>query len=182
MNKNFIKPNIVDVASAYLDLKPAGQGKWKSICPFHEESNPSLYIWENHGDDGRFQCFGCGEKGDVIDFLMKIENITFPEVLHRLEENGFVVGVTNLKSSPKSQVSEIPKEATKAKEEGILRERISLMEIAIDSIEELNKTYQSIDDIPIHLEYFKTYLMLEKSKTKLEEVYHGKGNQKNREW
>ena len=48
-----------------------------ALCPFHPEKTNSLKVYEDH-----WYCFGCGEKGDVITFLMKIHNLTFQEVLN----------------------------------------------------------------------------------------------------
>ena len=54
----------------YVELKRAGTGSWKGLCPFHSEKTPSFHV---HEPRQYFYCFGCGEKGDVITFLGKIE-------------------------------------------------------------------------------------------------------------
>lgn len=72
--------NIVDVISEYVALKPAGKSL-KGLCPFHTEKTPSFNVSEEFQS---WHCFGCGEHGDVFSFLMKIENLTFAEVLERL--------------------------------------------------------------------------------------------------
>lgn len=67
------KCDIVDVASRYMTLSRRGSNFW-ACCPFHNEKTPSLSI--KH--DGQFfKCFGCGESGNVITLIMKLENVDF---------------------------------------------------------------------------------------------------------
>ena len=72
--------NILDVISEYVTLKRAGKS-YKGLCPFHTEKTSSFNVSEEFQS---WHCFGCGEHGDVFSFLMKIENLTFAEVLERL--------------------------------------------------------------------------------------------------
>jgi len=72
--------NILDIISEYVALKRAGKS-FKGLCPFHTEKTPSFNVSEEFQS---WHCFGCGEHGDVFSFLMKIENLTFAEVLERL--------------------------------------------------------------------------------------------------
>jgi hypothetical protein len=51
------------------------------LCPFHEEHTPSFSVFE---DNNHFKCFGCGEQGDSIDFLMKLNNIPFRQAMNEL--------------------------------------------------------------------------------------------------
>jgi len=60
----------VDIVRRYVELKRAGTGSWKGLCPFHAEKTPSFNV---HEQRQYFHCFGCGEKGDVFSFLVKIE-------------------------------------------------------------------------------------------------------------
>jgi len=75
------RTNIVEVVKRYVELKRAGTGSWKGLCPFHSEKTPSFHVNETRH---YFHCFGCGEKGDVIGFLEKIEQRSFMEVLQDL--------------------------------------------------------------------------------------------------
>ena len=75
------RTNIVDVVKRYVELKRAGTGSWKGLCPFHAEKTPSFHV---HEQRQFFHCFGCGEKGDVFSFLVKIEQRSFIEVLRDL--------------------------------------------------------------------------------------------------
>jgi DNA primase len=72
--------DILDVVSRYVNVKPSGKN-FACICPFHQDSAPSMTI---SPEKGFFHCFGCGENGDVFSFLMKIERLEFPEVLRKL--------------------------------------------------------------------------------------------------
>ena len=74
--------NIVSVVSDYVPLKRKGRNYW-GCCPFHQEKTPSFSVSE---DKGFFFCFGCQSGGDVFQFLMKVENITFPEAVKLLAE------------------------------------------------------------------------------------------------
>jgi DNA primase len=75
------RTNIVEVIKRHVELKRAGTGSWKGLCPFHSEKTPSFHV---HEPRQFFHCFGCGEKGDVISFLVKIEQRPFMEVLNDL--------------------------------------------------------------------------------------------------
>ena len=75
--------NIVDVISKFVDLKKNGDN-YKGLCPFHNEKTPSFVVNENKQI---FKCFGCGEGGNVISFLMKKENMSFGETVKYLCEN-----------------------------------------------------------------------------------------------
>jgi len=72
--------DIVEVIQGYLPLKPAGR-HYKALCPFHAEKTPSFVV---NPEKQIFKCFGCGEGGDVVTFLMKQEHFTFPEAIRHL--------------------------------------------------------------------------------------------------
>ncbi|MPZ80828.1 MAG: DNA primase [Actinophytocola sp.] len=74
---------IDDVVGEYVSLRRAGGGALKGLCPFHDEKTPSFNVRSTHGT---FHCFGCGEGGDVIAFLMKIDHLSFVEAVERLAE------------------------------------------------------------------------------------------------
>jgi len=61
--------------------RPSGHGTLKARCPFHDDHEPSLLVDER---DQHFHCFGCGAHGDVIDFVMRLEDVTFSEACRRL--------------------------------------------------------------------------------------------------
>jgi DNA primase len=72
---------IADVVGAQVALRNAGGGSLKGLCPFHDEKTPSFNV---NPTRGYFHCFGCGEGGDVIDFVMKTDHLSFTEAIERL--------------------------------------------------------------------------------------------------
>ncbi|WP_350277435.1 DNA primase [Kribbella sp. HUAS MG21] len=75
------RARIDDVVGSYVTLKNAGGGNLKGLCPFHDEKSPSFNVTPARGF---FYCFGCQEGGDVIDFIQKIDQITFSEAVETL--------------------------------------------------------------------------------------------------
>ena len=72
--------NLVDIVSEYLPLKRTGVN-FVGLCPFHNEKTPSFTVSETKQF---YHCFGCGEGGDVISFIMKMENLSFLEACEYL--------------------------------------------------------------------------------------------------
>ncbi len=72
---------IADVIGEYLQLRSAGGGNLKGLCPFHDEKSPSFNVTPARG---MYYCFGCGEGGDVITFITKVEGLNFNEAVERL--------------------------------------------------------------------------------------------------
>ena len=72
---------IADVVGEYLQLRNAGGGSLKGLCPFHDEKTPSFNVTPSRG---LFYCFSCAEGGDVIKFVEKVDNLSFPEAVERL--------------------------------------------------------------------------------------------------
>lgn len=60
---------------------------WVGLCPFHKERTPSFHVTPERGI---YHCFGCSEHGNVIDFVMKVEGLTFPDAVRRLAERAGV--------------------------------------------------------------------------------------------
>ncbi len=77
------RARIEDVVGGYLQLRNAGGGSLKGLCPFHDEKTPSFQVTPARGF---FYCFGCGEGGDVITFIQKIDNLTFTEAVQLLAD------------------------------------------------------------------------------------------------
>ncbi len=90
---------IDEVVGEYLQLKNAGGGSLKGLCPFHEEKTPSFNVTPSRG---LFYCFSCSEGGDAIKFVQKIDGLSFVEAVERLagragielryEQGGYVPG------------------------------------------------------------------------------------------
>ncbi|MEO3813171.1 DNA primase [Sphaerisporangium sp. B11E5] len=90
---------IADVVGEHIQLRNAGGGNLKGLCPFHEEKSPSFNVTPTRG---YWYCFGCAEGGDVITFVRKLEHLSFTEAIERLaqragiqlryEQGGYVPG------------------------------------------------------------------------------------------
>ncbi|GGM17376.1 DNA primase [Promicromonospora citrea] len=75
------RARIDEIVSAHVTLKPAGVGALVGLCPFHDERSPSFNV---RPSVGRYHCFGCGEGGDVIEFVMKMDGMSFTEAVEYL--------------------------------------------------------------------------------------------------
>ncbi len=103
------KANIVEVISEYVDLNKRG-ANYLGLCPFHKEKTPSFSVSESKD---MFHCFGCGVGGDVITFVMRMENLGFVEAVK------FLADKYNVTLSQKSE----NKELIDKKERGYLANR-----------------------------------------------------------
>jgi DNA primase len=93
------KPSITEVIGSRVQLRRAGK-EFVGLCPFHADKAPSFSVSE---EKGLFHCFGCGESGDVFDFIGKLEGIGFREAKARL-------GVT-AEYTPKSPITAMQRRA-----------------------------------------------------------------------
>lgn len=75
------RARIDEVVREYVTLKSAGGGSLKGLCPFHDERTPSFHVTPSKG---MWYCFGCGEGGDVLNFLQKVDHLTFAESVEKL--------------------------------------------------------------------------------------------------
>ncbi|NQU36977.1 MAG: DNA primase, partial [Actinobacteria bacterium] len=75
------RTRIDEVIRDVVALKPAGGGSLKGLCPFHDERSPSFHVTPAKG---YFHCFGCQEGGDAIDFVRKIDHLSFAEAVEKL--------------------------------------------------------------------------------------------------
>lgn len=88
--------DIVNIITDYLPLKKTGTN-YVGLCPFHNEKTPSFTVSE---PKQFFHCFGCGEGGDVVSFIMKKENLDFPEAVKFLADKA---GISIEESSPRDK-------------------------------------------------------------------------------
>ncbi len=95
--------DIVDVISKFVVLKKSGHN-YMGLCPFHNEKTPSFTVTPSRQI---FKCFGCGEGGDVLAFLMKINNQNFMEVV---QEQAEILGIELPKASSGKDSKEYKKE------------------------------------------------------------------------
>jgi len=103
------------IVEAGVQLRSAGGGRLKGLCPFHEEKTPSFNV---NPANGYYMCFGCGESGNVISFVTKHDHMSFPEAVEHLarrygvelqyEEGGAAARST---TSQRSRLIEAHKEA-----------------------------------------------------------------------
>ena len=83
--------DIVAVVGGYLTLHPAGR-VFKAVCPFHNDSRPSLQVDPNYQN---FRCWSCGKFGSVFDFVMGMERIDFREAVEWLARRAGIPLPTN---------------------------------------------------------------------------------------
>ncbi|MDR1285622.1 MAG: DNA primase [Campylobacteraceae bacterium] len=72
--------DIIDVVGSYLELKRSG-ANFKAICPFHNDTTPSLHVSPSKQI---YHCFSCGAGGDAIKFVMEYEKLTYPEAIEKV--------------------------------------------------------------------------------------------------
>lgn len=115
--------DIVDFISEYVDLKKAGQN-YKGLCPFHSEKTPSFIV---SPDKQIYHCFGCGEGGNIFSFIMRHDNITFPEAVKTLARRaGVNIRVMKEKTSEEGlryKLIELNRESLKIFQENLKKSR-----------------------------------------------------------
>jgi len=77
------RADLAEIVGDHVTLRNAGGGNLKGLCPFHDEKSPSFSVRPSVGS---FHCFGCGEGGDVISFVMKVDHLSFSEAIERLAD------------------------------------------------------------------------------------------------
>ena len=75
--------DVIELVGSVVELKHAGAGRFKGLCPFHNEKTPSFTVSR---DRQQFHCFGCGKHGDAITFLSETEGLSFMEALRKLAD------------------------------------------------------------------------------------------------
>ncbi|MCX7787777.1 MAG: DNA primase [Spirochaetes bacterium] len=76
------KVDFLELVGQYTTLQRMGD-RYRGLCPFHQEKTPSFYV---QPDKRLFYCFGCGKGGNLFQFVMEVEHLTFPDAVHRLAE------------------------------------------------------------------------------------------------
>jgi DNA primase len=114
--------DIVKVIEQYIRLRKAGAVNYSGLCPFHKEKSPSFSV---HAVRQFYHCFGCGVSGDVFSFVVKIENVGFPEAVRIVAQK---CGIP----LPKKEYSS-PEEAAEAR---LRRKLLDLHEAAAAYFEE----------------------------------------------
>jgi DNA primase len=121
--------DIVRIVGDYVKLRKTGAQNFTGLCPFHKEKTGSFSVNANHG---YFYCFGCHEKGDVFTFVMKLENLSFPEAVRAVAQKAGI-------PLPKRDFSS-PEEAREA---GLRRHLIDIHEAATQYFEAALKSAEA---------------------------------------
>ncbi len=150
LNKIRQRLSIVDVIGDYVRLKKTGRN-YVGLCPFHIEKTPSFFVNE---EKGVYHCFGCGASGNMFNFIMQIENVSFPESIKILAKKADVEveyksGTSSTLNKEKELIYKINQRAMfiykyylKEKEEGnSAREFLKKRDIAEEMIEIFNLGY-----------------------------------------
>lgn len=103
------RANIVAIISETVKLTRRGRHHL-GLCPFHKEKTPSFHV---NGETGRYYCFGCHEKGSVIDFIMRLEGLEFPQAVRVLAER---IGIEIEELSAEKTASSTSRETTRTKQ------------------------------------------------------------------
>ncbi len=104
--------SLISVVQDYVKMKKSGKN-WIGLCPFHIEKTPSFFVNE---DKGIFHCFGCNETGNMFSFIMKTENITFPESIEILAKKAgisieYKTGQSNEQNKEKELIYKVNEKA-----------------------------------------------------------------------
>src|SRR3990167_1354646 len=106
--KDMIKTKIdlVELIGEYLDLKKAGSGSFRALCPFHQEKSPSFHV---SSEKQIWHCFGCGEGGDAFAFVMKMDGVDFSDALQLLgkKTGGEIPRFSSVQTNEKQRLLEI---------------------------------------------------------------------------
>jgi len=121
--------DIVRIVGEYVKLRKTGAQNYSGLCPFHKEKTGSFSVNATHG---YFYCFGCHEKGDVFTFIMKLENVSFPEAVRNVAQKAGI-------ALPKRDFSS-PEEAREA---GLRRQLIDIHEAATQYFEAALKSSEA---------------------------------------
>jgi len=97
------RANIVEIVSEYVSLKKTGRN-FVGLCPFHKEKSPSFTV---NPEKQIFYCFGCGEGGNAVTFIMKTNEMTYPEAIRRLAARlGIIIPERKVTPSEKRRASD----------------------------------------------------------------------------
>ena len=140
--------DILDVVQSRVVLKKKGANYW-GCCPFHNEKTPSFCV---NPQKGIFKCFGCGEGGDAISFLMKINNQSFADVIKDLaQEFGIELpafsGDSKQHTEEKQQIKDLLKDTCEYYYNNLLT--LPEAKVALDYLSKRGITKEIIDEYKI---------------------------------
>ena len=133
-----ILKNKVDIVALFASLGVQLEKKgtsWMGNCPFHEDKTPSLSV---NQEKGLYNCFGCGESGDVFNLVMRVRKLGFPEAVSYLE---------NFVATNKLQTSATSPRVTNssATAQGPITSKVSLIDVLSSYRRELEASREAID-------------------------------------
>jgi DNA primase len=137
------KLDIIEVVQRYVKLKRVGR-YYSGLCPFHKETKPSFYV---SPEMQIFKCFGCSAGGDVIKFLMQIENLTYSQVLEKIkDEYGLEIEISQKGKTfgEERKILEINYSALK-----FFRQELKKNKEALEYLLKRNLTEKTINDFEI---------------------------------
>ncbi len=117
--------DIVRIVGEYLKLRKTGAQNYTGLCPFHKEKTGSFSVNATHG---YYYCFGCHEKGDVFNFVMKMEGLSFPEAVRAVATKAGI-------ALPKREFGSAEEERAYGEQAGLRRQLIDLHEAATQYFE-----------------------------------------------
>lgn len=164
--KNIVK--IKDIVENYVHLKKSGN-KYVGCCPFHNERTPSFFISE----EGNFyKCFGCGQAGDSIDFIERIENVTFLEAIEIIgKKYNIKLEVDNIGNDSEDEIKYKEKKTSeiilKAAEK-LFKENLRTENVAIEYLKERNLNEEIINTFNLGYSNGNLANHLEKNKYNIE--------------
>ncbi|MDQ3985889.1 MAG: DNA primase [Actinomycetota bacterium] len=107
------RADVVEIVSAYTRLKKAGGRTFKGLCPFHSEKTPSFTV---DAAKGLWHCFGCGEGGNIYQFIQRAESLPFPEAVEWLASKTGIALTYEETRPGESQTAGIKKRVLEANE------------------------------------------------------------------
>ncbi len=117
------RTNIADIVGDHVSLKSAGVGSLKGLCPFHDERSPSFHV---RPQLGFYHCFGCGESGDAISFLQKMDHVSFADAVERLAQRvGFTLTYEDGDGAPSDSTNRARLLAANAAAETFFQEQLA---------------------------------------------------------
>lgn len=99
------RTDILEIIGEYVPLQRKGRNYF-GLCPFHDETTPSFSV---NPDKQFYKCFGCGEGGNILSFMMKIENLSFQEAVHLLADR-YGITIPEKELSPEQMAASQEKE------------------------------------------------------------------------
>ncbi len=139
------RTDIIETAQSRIDLKKNGN-RYKGLCPFHNEKTPSFTI---NAEQQFFYCFGCGAKGDVIEFIMQYDHLDFIDALSMLAGQLGLELPRTQDNNNEPQVSKAPYYQLLAQCCQFLQQQLKQSTLAVDYLKQRGLTGQIAKDFAL---------------------------------